>query len=70
MEQWIDSMPLSKPPLHFDKRKGNWVEKPQTFVEELVEKSDDFHAGLVMGIGVGSLLFCIIMLLAFATHLL
>jgi hypothetical protein len=63
-------MPHKPPKLHFDKRKGNWVEKPQTFVEELMEKSDDFHAGLLVGAGVGGALYTFIMILAFATHLL
>ena len=58
-----------KQPLHFDRRKGSWVEQPKTFLQELNEKSDDFHAGLIMGAGVGGLLSSIIMLLAFATHL-
>lgn len=61
---------MKAPQLHFDKRKGNWVERPQSFVEELSEKSDDFHVGLIIGAGVGGLLFSLIMLLAFATQLL
>jgi hypothetical protein len=56
--------------LHFDKRRGAWVEKPKSLLEELNEKSDDFHAGLIVGVGVGGFLFCIVMALAAITNLL
>lgn len=62
--------PSKLQPLRFDKRRGGWVEQPKSFLQELNEKSDEFHAGLIMGVGVGGLLFALVMLLAFATHLL
>lgn len=41
-------MPRSKP-LHFDRRKGAWVEDSKSWLQELNDKSDDFHAGLIIG---------------------
>lgn len=57
-------------PLRFDKRRGGWVEQPKSFLQELNEKTDDFHAGLIMGTGVGGLIACVVMFLAALTNLL
>jgi hypothetical protein len=56
--------------LKFDKRRKAWVEEPKTWLEELNERSDDFHAGLIVGVGVGGTLFSIIMALAAVVNLL
>lgn len=63
-------MNRSKLPLRFDKRKGSWVEQPKTLLQELNDKSDDFHAGLIVGIGTGGFLSCVVMGLAALTNLL
>ena len=57
-------------PLRFDKRRKAWVEEPKSFLEELNEKSDDFHAGLIVGVGVGGFLFSIVLALAALVNLL
>lgn len=62
-------MPRSKP-LRFDRRKGAWVEDTRSRLQELNDKSDDFHAGLIVGVGVGGFLFSLIMALAALTNLL
>lgn len=56
--------------LHYDKRTGAWVEQPKSRLQVLNEKSDDFHAGLIVGIGVGGFLSTIVMGLAALTNLL
>lgn len=56
--------------LHYDKRRGAWVERPKSWLQELNEKGDDFHAGLIVGVGVGGFLSCVVMGLAALTNLL
>lgn len=50
--------------LHFDKRTGTWVEQPRSMLQELNDRTDDFHAGLIVGVGVGGFLSCVVMGLA------
>lgn len=52
--------PPSPPRLRFDKRKKAWVESPKSWLQELNERTDDFHAGLIFGMGVGGLLSVVI----------
>lgn len=56
--------------LRFDRRTKSWVEQPKTWLQDLNEKSDDFHAGLIVGVGVGGFLSCIVVGLATLTSLL
>jgi hypothetical protein len=55
-------MPPSR--LHFDKRRRAWVEEPKSLLQELNDRTDDFHAGFIVGVGVGGFLSCVVMGLA------
>jgi hypothetical protein len=50
--------------LRFDKRRQAWVEEPKSLLQELNDRTDDFHAGLIVGVGVGGFLSCVVMGLA------
>jgi hypothetical protein len=56
--------------LHYDKHRGAWVEQPKTRLQRLNEESDDFHAGLIFGVGVGGTLSFIVLALAELVNLL
>lgn len=56
--------------LRYDKHVGAWVEEPKSRLQRLNEKSDDFHAGLIVGVGVGGFLSIIVMGLAALVNLL
>ena len=50
--------------LRFDKRKGSWVENPKSWLQELNEKTDDFHVGLIFGVAIAGVLWSVILWLA------
>jgi len=60
----INSMSRRTPNLRFDKRREGWVENPKSWLQELNERTDDFHVGLVFGIAIAGVLWSIIVWLA------